>query len=131
MPHRLELRRYDGFTLIDDAYNSNPDGAKVALETLSMFAGVRIVITPGLVELGSEETARNQELGEYAAGRCDYALIVGRRRAMPIRRGLLAGQMAEERIYIFDTIEQALAFVPSLEGEQKTVLLLNDLPDNY
>jgi len=130
-PHRLELRRHGGFTLIDDAYNSNPDGAQVALETLSLFKGVRIVITPGLVELGAEEEARNQELGAYAAGKCDYALLVGRRRAAPIRRGLLEGQMAEERIFVFDTVEQALAFAASVGGEQKTVLLLNDLPDNY
>lgn len=131
--HRLELKQGAGYTLIDDAYNSNPEGAAVALETLAGFpAGGRIVITPGLVELGGRQQALNTELGRRAAAACDYAVLIGRRQAPPIREGLLSAGFDERRIAVFDDVRDGLAFAASLPGgAQRTVLLLNDLPDNY
>ncbi len=60
------------------AYNSNPVGSKAAVETLAMFDGVRILITPGMVELGKDEEKYNYKLGMYAAKCCDYILLVGK-----------------------------------------------------
>ena len=59
------------------AYNSNPVGSKAAVETLAMFDGVRILITPGMVELGKDEEKYNYKLGMYAKC-CDYILLVGK-----------------------------------------------------
>lgn len=131
--HRLELKNAGAYTLIDDAYNSNPQGAAIALETLAGFpAGGRIVITPGLVELGERERQLNTELGRRAADCCDYAILIGQRQAPPIREGLLSAGFAESRITVFDDVQDGLRYAASLPGGQRrTVLLLNDLPDSY
>ncbi|MCQ2603120.1 MAG: UDP-N-acetylmuramoyl-tripeptide--D-alanyl-D-alanine ligase, partial [Clostridia bacterium] len=77
--HRLHLIHSDGIKIIDDTFNSNPDGARIALETLSLFDGRKIVVTPGLVELGSRESEENRILGEEIAIYCDIAILIGKR----------------------------------------------------
>ncbi|MBR3290488.1 MAG: UDP-N-acetylmuramoyl-tripeptide--D-alanyl-D-alanine ligase [Clostridia bacterium] len=75
--HRLELLP-NGF--IDDAFNSNPAGFRSALDVLKGFDGQRVLVTPGMVELGEREAALNEELGAYAANCCDLAVLVGESR---------------------------------------------------
>ena len=130
-PHRLEMRRGGAYTIIDDAYNANPVGARNALETLSLCRGTRILVTPGMVELGDRQDALNREMAQYAAACCDVAVLIGRQAGV-LREGLLAGNMPPERIHSFETIGQGLAFVASVPGGRaRMVLLLNDLPDQY
>ena len=50
--------------MIDDAYNSNPVGAKNALDVLNMMPGEKIVVTPGMIELGEKEDDYNKNFGE-------------------------------------------------------------------
>ncbi len=127
--HRLQLLP-NGY--IDDAYNSNPAGFRSALDTLSGFAAQRVLVTPGMVELGDRQDALNRELGEYAATRCDYAVLVGLRQAPPLKEGLLAGGFPEERIFVAATLQEGLAYVNQLPAaDQRIVLLENDLPDNF
>ena len=127
--HRLQLLP-NGY--IDDAYNSNPAGFRSALDTLSGFAAQRVLVTPGMVELGQRQDALNRELGEYAATRCDWAVLVGIKQAPPLKEGLLAGGFPEERIYVAATLKEGLNFVNNLPREgERIVLLENDLPDNF
>ena len=58
VPHRLEIVRNDAVVVIDDAFNSNPDGFSAALEVLASFPGRRILITPGMIELGDRDGPR-------------------------------------------------------------------------
>ena len=78
--HRLSMKVANGITVLDDAYNSNPQGAKMGLEVLKNFAvgegNKRIVITPGFVEMGARQASANKELGRTIAVSCDYAIIV-------------------------------------------------------
>ena len=133
VPHRLELSEKNGATVIDDAYNSNPSGAKAALETLALFDGYKILVTPGMVELGEKQEELNRAFGAEAAEVCDYVALVGWRQAQPIKAGLLDAGFDEAKIFVADSIEEALTRVYALSsGEQKKVILLeNDLPDNY
>lgn len=127
--HRLQLLP-NGF--IDDAYNSNPAGFRAALDVLRGFEGQRILVTPGMVELGERQDALNRELGFYAAACCDYAVLVGEKQAPPLREGLLEAGFAEERLYVAKNLQDALAYVRGLpRDEKRTVLLENDLPDNF
>ena len=127
--HRLQLLP-NGF--IDDAYNSNPAGFRAALDVLKDFEGQRVLVTPGMVELGERQEALNRELGGYAAGCCDYAVLVGEKQAPPLKEGLLAAGFPEERLYVAKTLQDGLAWVNGLpSGEKRTVLLENDLPDNF
>ena len=130
--HRLELIRRGNMYIIDDAYNSNPVGSRAALDTLNMFDGTKIMITPGMVELGEKEEEYNREFGHRAGEVCDHLLLVGRRRAVPIRKGALEAGMDEARIKEFDKVEDAFGYAQQIRSEgTKYILLENDLPDNY
>ena len=132
VPHRMQMREHGLVTIIDDAYNSNPVGSKAAVETLAMFDGVRILVTPGMVELGDKEREYNYKFGTYAADCCDYILLVGRKHTEPIREGVLSKGFAEEKCLVYDKLEDALAYAYSIKDQgHKYILLENDLPDNY
>ena len=127
--HRLQLLP-NGY--IDDAYNSNPAGFRSALDTLAAFDAQRVLVTPGMVELGERQDPLNRELGEYAATKCDYAVLVGLKQAPPLKEGLLAGGFPEERIFVAATLQEGLNYVNNLPREgERIVLLENDLPDNF
>ena len=132
VPHRLELKQNGGVTIIDDAYNSNPSGAKAALETLAMMDGYKILCTPGMIELGEREDELNREFGRQAAV-CDFVALVGKKQTAAIYEGLKAEGYPEERIYVADGLSDAMQKIYSLttDGKKKIILLENDLPDNY
>ena len=128
----MEMHEHGLVTVIDDAYNSNPVGSKAAVETLAMFDGIRILITPGMVELGDKEYEYNYKFGTYAAECCDYILLVGRKLTVPIRDGVLASGFPEEKCLVFDRLEEAVSYAYAIKGQgHKYILLENDLPDNY
>lgn len=132
IPHRMQMLEQGNVTIIDDAYNSNPVGSKAAVETLAMFDGIRILITPGMVELGKEEDAYNQKFGAYAAKCCDHILLIGREHVLPIRKGALESGFDEKRCLMYDNLKDALAYAYGVKGDgHKYILLENDLPDNY
>ena len=132
VPHRMQLLARGNVTIIDDAYNSNPVGSKAAVETLGLFDGVKILITPGMVELGDKEEEYNKAFGGYAAENCDYICLVGRKRTEPIAAGVRETGFPEERLRVFDRLQEAIDFAYSVGDEgHKFILLENDLPDNY
>ncbi len=132
VPHRMELKASGAATIIDDAYNSNPVGSKAAVETLALFEGTKILITPGMVELGEAEAEYNYKFGTYAAPCCDYIFLVGKKHTEPIAEGIKAAGFAMERCKVFDHVEDAIAAAYALQSdEHKYILLENDLPDNY
>lgn len=133
VPHRLQLSDKGNMAIIDDAYNSNPSGTKAALEALSLFNGYKILVTPGMVELGEKQDELNREFGQNAADVCDYVVLVGAKQAVPIKAGLIDKNYDENKIYVASNINDALNHVYALnsKGLKKIVLLENDLPDNY
>lgn len=130
--HRMQMRTQGLLTIIDDAYNSNPVGSKAAVETLAMFEGIRILITPGMVELGEKEEEYNFLFGTYAAECCDYILLVGGRNAKAISDGALSKGFDKDKCLVYDKLEDAMAYAYAIKGAgHKYILLENDLPDNY
>lgn len=130
--NRLELMRSPGgFTIINDAFNSNPVGAKSALEVLRAFPQRRIIITPGMVELGQREAEFNREFGRQMSGCVDIAIIVGKGRAAPIIEGLREAGFPEEAIHRVDSLDASTALLNSMVKASDTVLYENDLPDHY
>jgi UDP-N-acetylmuramoyl-tripeptide--D-alanyl-D-alanine ligase len=132
-PHRLQLIETETMTIIDDTYNSNPAGCKEALKALALFDGDKILITPGMVELGPQHDARHYDFGAAAATVCDFVVLVGEERTRPIRNGLMESGFSPERIYVVPGIKEAMDKAHALRGgaDRKIVLLENDLPDNY
>jgi UDP-N-acetylmuramoyl-tripeptide--D-alanyl-D-alanine ligase len=131
--HRLEpiVNEAGGIVVIDDSYNSNPVGAAAALRVLEAHeAGRRILVTPGMVELGSQEAEENRRLGELAAAVCDVCLLSGPL-AEHIRAGLLAGGLDESRIIVAPDGPAVHAELAQLSRRGDVILFENDLPDVY
>ncbi len=133
VPHRLSTRVVaDTYTVIDDAFNSNPVGSKMALEVLQAFEGKRkIIITPGMVELGSEQDQLNEKLGEYIAQACDYVILVGVAQTQPIQKGLNNKHYPEAQIYLAKDLNDAFAALGRYVAKGDVVLIENDLPDTF
>ena len=133
--HRLSMKVANGITVLDDAYNSNPQGARMALEVLKNFAvnegNRRIVITPGFVEMGTRQYEANRELGKQIANSCDYAIIVNATNREAIRQGIDEDNLNADRYYLADSLNQAHAHLAQILKAGDVVLYENDLPDNF
>ena len=133
VPHRLQLASgAGGVTIIDDSFNSNPVGAKAALEVLSEIGnGKKVLVTPGMVELGEMEYEENKKLGERAADVCDLVILVGPMRTVPILDGLKATAYPSQQIIVALNLEEVKKHLATRVQPGDVVLFENDLPDNY
>jgi UDP-N-acetylmuramoyl-tripeptide--D-alanyl-D-alanine ligase len=129
--HRLKLiRGAGGITVIDDAYNSNPDGARAALEVLeAMPGGRKVVVTPGMVELGELQEEANREFAQQAGKVADLLIAVARINRDALVEGATAGGRAE--VITVDSLAEAQGHLAKRLGEGDVVLFENDLPDQY
>ena len=130
--HRLELISYDeNFLLIDDAYNSNPNGARAALDVVKSFDGyTKIIITPGMVELYDKQDYENEEFARYGSKIVDYALVVGHTNRLSLDRGF-ESTLEKDKVINFERVEEAINFARNEIEGKRIVLLENDLTDNY
>ncbi len=132
--HRLSIKKTPGgVTIIDDAFNSNPAGSKMAIDVLSQFdkTGKRIIVTPGMIELGSEQDRLNEELGKYIGEHVDVAIIVGRYNREAIVEGLKSTALPSDNIHIVDSFNEAQQVLSKIMRSGDTVLYENDLPDTF
>jgi len=129
--HRLQLiRGRGGVTVIDDAFNSNPTGAKAAMDVLAAFPGRHIVVTPGLVEQGEDEYTRNREFGSAMAQAADLVILVAGN-ADAMKQGLMDEGYSPQRIHEAATLSEASQILATFARSGDVVLFENDLPDQY
>lgn len=133
VPHRLQLTTgAGGVTIIDDSFNSNPVGAKAALEALNEIGnGKKVLVTPGMVELGEKEYEENRRLGEEAAEVCDLVILVGPIQTKPILDGLKAAGYPSQQIIVTRNLEEVKQHLATQVQAGDVVLFENDLPDTY
>jgi len=133
VPHRLQLIDSGSeLCFIDDAYNSNPSGCKAALNVLGLFNACRILVTPGMVELGAKQEELNFQFGKDASKVCDFVALVGKSQTEPIYKGLVDSGFPEDKIFVAGGLSEALDKVKAFKTDKKKIVLLeNDLPDNY
>ena len=130
--HRMQIVEKNGVTIIDDAFNSNPAGCKASLDTLGSMDGMKILVTPGMVELGEKEEELNRIFGQQAAAVCDFVVLVGEKQTKPILQGLKDKNYPDSKIYVTDVFLDGMQKVYGISSEKKKIVLLeNDLPDNY
>ena len=130
--HRLQLlKTAGGVTVIDDAFNTNPTSSKEALRVLSSFPGRRVIVTPGMVELGAEEARYNEEFGQAMADAVDVAVLVGKRHTEPIQKGLTEKGFPPESIHVVASLDEAIRVVNGILRPGDVVMYENDLPDHY
>ncbi|MEL6271683.1 MAG: Mur ligase family protein, partial [Chloroflexota bacterium] len=122
----------NGMTIINDAYSANPVGALSSLRVLGMHStGRRLLITPGMVELGTLHETENHRLGEHAARYTTDVILVGAEQTQPVRAGLESAGFPPEHLMVMETVTEAIAWYQQHLGNGDTVLFLNDLPDTY
>ena len=131
--HRLQLLEgAGGVIVIDDAYNANPAGVRLALEVLDKLPGGRkILITPGMVELGDHEELENHQMGVLAADACDYVILVGAKRTRSIADGLQAKGFPADHLAVVQDLDEATRHLQTFVEPGDVVLFENDLPDSY
>ena len=132
--HRLSMRRQGGITILDDAYNSNPTGAKMALEVLAGFTteGARYVVTPGFVEMGAKQYENNKAFGaDIAMSHADRVYVVNEVNREAICEGLREGGYPEERVATVASFSEAMADLQPRLKIGDVVLYENDLPDSF
>lgn len=131
--HRLNLKRTPGgITIIDDAFNSNPTGSRMAMDVLAgMDGGKRIVITPGMIELGDKQESLNRELGKKIAVSADVAIIVGEYNRDALLSGIKDGGMNPSAVHAVGSFAEAQVLLSGMVSSGDTVLYENDLPDTF
>lgn len=129
--HRLELSTSGGVKILDNSYNSSPESSVQSLATLALFSGRKIVVTPGLIELGNREFEENKKFGENIAKTADIAIVVNETNKESIVQGLTEGGMQPENIFTAPTLDHAQLKLKEILKKGDIVLFENDLPDNY
>lgn len=131
--HRLELKRQGSITVIDDAFNSNPVGAKNAVEMLAQFqTGQRIIITPGMIELGELQDKKNLEFGEQIGrANLDLVILVGKEQTKAIRAGIESTGFDMGKVETVRSLYDANRMMQKFVEEGDVVLYENDLPDSF
>ncbi len=132
--HRLELKRRNGLVVIDDAFNSNPVGAKNAVQVLESFSGGRkIIITPGMIELGELEEDENRRFGRHIGNAAiNLVILVGEEQTRPILEGIRSTDNGKGmEVKVVDSLFEANDVLKEYSRDGDVVLYENDLPDTY
>ncbi len=133
IPHRLSMSKTnEGVMIIDDSFNSNPIGADNALKVLAAMPGKsKIIVTPGMVELGGEEYDKNRELGVQISGYVNRVVLVGdTSQTRAIKDGLESARYTND-LYVAYDLKEASSYCNRVVRSGDVVLFENDLPDNY
>lgn len=129
--HRLELKKINGYTFIDNAFNSNPIGSAMSLQVLKMMPNKRFIITPGMIDLGSKQDEINCEFGRKMKDCADEVILVGIQQTKPIVQGLQDVDYDMNKVHVCKTVREAFELVYKLATPIDTILLENDLPDAF
>jgi UDP-N-acetylmuramoyl-tripeptide--D-alanyl-D-alanine ligase len=130
--HRAEVAKaHNGTIVIDDTYNSNPEGAAAAVHSALGLAsdGATVwTITPGMIELGAHQRMRNRALAHEATAAPNMRLVIT---GYVNRRHLLAGATDRARVITAKDRAAAQRLVESDVAPGDVLLYENDLPSHY
>ena len=130
--HRLEVKKQGNLTIIDDAYNSNPEGFKSALNLLDVFEeGRKILVTPGMVELGKLHEGAHFMLGKQAGKTVDIVLLVVAGRIPSFIKGFNETAGPGKQLMKVASFKEAYSWIQKNALPKDVILLENDLPDVY
>lgn len=131
--HRLSMKQTPGgVIIIDDAFNSNPSGSKMAVDVLAHFnKGKRIIVTPGMIELGDQQFRLNKEFGKYLGDNIDVAIVVGEYNREAIVKGIEESKLKKEDLHVVASFNEAQGVLSRILAPGDAVLYENDLPDTF
>ncbi|MDD2225181.1 MAG: Mur ligase family protein, partial [Candidatus Shapirobacteria bacterium] len=127
--NRQQIIKNGPITIIDDTYNSNPAGFKLALDKLQKIkSDQKILITPGMIELGPMQFSENARLANIAGKTCDHIIIVGQTNKEAWISGL---KNTSAKIHLIQNLSETETLLPSIYQGTTAVLFENDLGDQY
>ena len=130
--HRMQMINSGTNLIIDDSFNASVEGCRAAFATLALFKNnTKVIITPGIVEMGKYETQVNVELGEEMAKVCDYCIIVNEINKNAIVQGLEKQNFDQDKIICVETLNDATEALTNLALSDAVILFENDLPDIF
>lgn len=125
IPHRLSFYQDENLSVIDDAYNSNVEGFCAALEVLSSFEQVKILLTPGLIETNHQQDQLYEKIADHINQICDLVVLIG-------ENAKLLEKHCTIPCLFFNTFQEGYQYIKKTTRQSKaTVLIENDLPDIY
>ncbi|MDQ6794599.1 MAG: UDP-N-acetylmuramoyl-tripeptide--D-alanyl-D-alanine ligase [Chloroflexota bacterium] len=101
-PHRAELVRLGGLTIVDDSYNASPGSVAAALELLGGLPGRRVAVLGEMLELGEGHEAGHRGVGEAASAVAELLVVVGDGAAGIADGARLAGLAADRIVRVPD-----------------------------
>lgn len=129
--HRLEIRNMGRYTLLDDAYNSNPQGAAYALDVLAQMPGTKYLLTPGFLDLGDKKKQAHQEYAKAMISRADFIILIGETQTKDIYDTLVQEHFPSSHMKVVSSTKEAFQFLESIVHDKDTALIENDLPDAF
>lgn len=133
-PHRMNVKNTAaGITIIDNAFSTNPSAARSSVDVMAKIEGNRkIMITPGMIELGEIEYEENKRFGHNMPNGLDYVILVGQsKQTQAIQDGLDEAQFPTEQVYLASNLDDANQHLRAIAKAGDVVIYENDLPDNY
>jgi UDP-N-acetylmuramoyl-tripeptide--D-alanyl-D-alanine ligase len=103
----------------------------MALDVLNMMPGKKIIMTPGMIELGAKQYELNKDFGKYMADICDEVILVGREQTKAIKDGLDEVKYLDKNIHIVSDVNKGFELVSKLQGKETYLLIENDLLDIF
>lgn len=121
-----------GITIINDGYSANPKGVVSALKVLGLHEhGARLLVTPGMIELGDLQDEENRKLGLLAAQYATDIILIGKEQTQPIARAIQSTSFDLSRLQVVETLSESIDWYQQHLKAGDAVLFLNDLPDTY
>jgi len=127
IPHRFSLKNYNNSTIVDNTFSSNEQSFTEMVSTAKMLQGAKVLVTPGLVELGSEETLINSKVGKLTEGVFNKIILVG----INDRTKSFAKNLKDKPEFISDTRKDYFEKIEKLSNKYDWIFLENDVTENY
>lgn len=124
---RSILKTLNKASIVDNTFSSNEESFKEMIETAKKVKGTKILVTPGLVELGEKESDINYSLGKLSINVFDKIILVGTNN----RTKSLAKGLDIETEFIPDTRNDYFRKIEDLSKKYDWIFLENDVTENY
>lgn len=128
--NRLEFKKMQDYLLIDDSFNSNYDGFIEALNVLREHQNKRILLTPGMVELGKYKKELFSNLINYIIASTDIIILIGYYQTNKLYQQL---KNYNKEVYLVRNFMEGYRLFLTISKIYKNSMLLieNDVPDLY
>lgn len=104
-PMRMEMEKWRGIGIINDAYNANPASMNAAIEALARLngRGKRIAVLGDMLELGKESRKIHLNLGKQMARHSIDRFYLFGKQAGQVKKGILFGGIPAEHVIVGKT----------------------------